>query len=170
MAKSTGPTTNSLSLQAWQAGRWASNPRIRINLKSGLLGCCWAGSIPKPPASDEPISCQKPHFGRTIPHENPKGKRWAWSRLASTRDLSTIAFFRAGWLLRRNGPVPGILAAHQPGAIMDKSERPFCRSFWVPPKTQDRYPIFYTSDQPINMYPANPKCYLCIEAEVLPTF
>ena len=29
----------------------------------------------------------------------------------STRDLATIAFIRAGPLLRRNGPVPGILAA-----------------------------------------------------------
>ena len=42
-------------------------------------------------------------------------------RPAATRDLPTIAFFRAGALLRRNGPVPGILAAHRPGAIMDKS-------------------------------------------------
>ncbi len=46
-----------------------------------------------------------------------------WSRSGSTRDLPTIAFFRAGTLLRRNGPVPGILAAHRPGAIMDKSGR-----------------------------------------------
>jgi hypothetical protein len=46
-----------------------------------------------------------------------------WSRSGSTRDLPTIAFFRAGTLLRRNGPVPGILAAHRPGAIMDKSRR-----------------------------------------------
>jgi hypothetical protein len=48
-----------------------------------------------------------------------------WSRLVSTRDLPTIAFFRAGPLLRRNGPVPGILAAARPGAIMDKSGRHF---------------------------------------------
>jgi len=34
--------------------------------------------------------------------------------LAATRDLPTIAFFRAGPLLRRNGPVPGILAAARP--------------------------------------------------------
>jgi len=54
--------------------------------------------------------------------------------LASIRDLPTIALFRAGPLLRRNGPVPGILAAYRPGAIMDKSERPFCCWFWVPPK------------------------------------
>ena len=40
------------------------------------------------------------------------------------RDLSTIAFFRAAALLRRNGPVPGILAAQRPGAIMDESGRP----------------------------------------------
>src|SRR3981081_488204 len=46
-----------------------------------------------------------------------------WSRSGSTRDLATIAFFRAGTLLRRNGPVPGILAAHRPGASMDKSGR-----------------------------------------------
>ena len=48
-----------------------------------------------------------------------------WCRSGSTRDLPTIAFIRAGPLLRRNGPVPGILAAHRPGAIMDKSERRF---------------------------------------------
>src|SRR6266436_9042243 len=46
-----------------------------------------------------------------------------WSRSGSTSDLPTIAFFRAGTLLRRHGPVPGILAAHRPGAIMDKSGR-----------------------------------------------
>jgi hypothetical protein len=46
-----------------------------------------------------------------------------WSRSGSTHDFPTIAFFRAGTLLRRNGPVPGILAAHRPGAIMDKSGR-----------------------------------------------
>ena len=43
---------------------------------------------------------------------------------ASMGDLSTIAFFRTGVLLRRNGPVPGILAGHRSGAIMDKSGRP----------------------------------------------
>ena len=40
-------------------------------------------------------------------------------------DLSTIAFSRAVALLRRNEPVPGILAARRPGAIMYKSERRF---------------------------------------------
>ena len=48
-----------------------------------------------------------------------------WSRVAATRDLPTIAFFRAGVLLRRSVPVPGILATHRPGAIMDKSGRQF---------------------------------------------
>src|ERR1700736_473836 len=48
-----------------------------------------------------------------------------WSRVAATRDLPTIAFFRAGGLLRRGVPVPGILATHRPGAIMDKSGRRF---------------------------------------------
>ena len=56
-------------------------------------------------------------------YQSQKDKRWVRSRLASTCDLSTIAFFRAGPLLRRDGPVPGILAAYRPGAIMDKSER-----------------------------------------------
>jgi hypothetical protein len=40
------------------------------------------------------------------------------------RDLPTIAFFRAVALLRRYGPVPGILATRRPGAIMDKSGCP----------------------------------------------
>ena len=48
-----------------------------------------------------------------------------WTRVAATRDLPTIAFFRAGVLLRRSVPVPGILATHRPGAIMDKSGRQF---------------------------------------------
>ena len=48
-----------------------------------------------------------------------------WTRVAPTRDLPTIAFIRAGALLRRGGPVPGILATHRPGAIMDKSGRQF---------------------------------------------
>ena len=48
-----------------------------------------------------------------------------WTRVAPTRDLPTIAFIRAGALLRRGGPVPGILATHRPGAIMDKSGRHF---------------------------------------------
>ena len=48
-----------------------------------------------------------------------------WPGVAATRDLPTIAFFRAGVLLRRSVPVPGILATHQPGAIMDKSGRQF---------------------------------------------
>ena len=55
--------------------------------------------------------------------ENPRWPRWP--RVAATRDLPTIAFFRAGVLLRRSVPVPGILATHQPGAIMDKSGRHF---------------------------------------------
>jgi hypothetical protein len=38
----------------------------------------------------------------------PKTNGGLWSRLASTRDLPTIAFIRVGPLLRRNGPVPGI--------------------------------------------------------------
>ena len=52
-----------------------------------------------------------------------------WSRVASTSDLPTIAFFRAGVLLRRSVPVPGILATHRPGAIMDKSGRRCICSF-----------------------------------------
>ena len=55
-----------------------------------------------------------------------------WSRWGPIRDLPTIAFIRAGALLRRNGPVPGILAAPRPGAIMDKSGRRFVG--WPPKK------------------------------------
>jgi hypothetical protein len=40
------------------------------------------------------------------------------------RDLSTIGFIRTAALLRRSGPVAGILAAHRSGPIMDKSGRP----------------------------------------------
>jgi hypothetical protein len=43
---------------------------------------------------------------------------------APMRDLSTIAFSRTVALLRRHGPVPGILAARRSGAIMDNSGRP----------------------------------------------
>jgi hypothetical protein len=39
------------------------------------------------------------------------------------RDLPTIAWIRSALLLRRNGPVPGILAAGRTGAIVDKSAR-----------------------------------------------
>jgi hypothetical protein len=39
------------------------------------------------------------------------------------RDLPTIAWVRSALLLRRNGPVPGILAAGRTGAIVDKSAR-----------------------------------------------
>lgn len=58
-----------------------------------------------------------------VAQEDPGWPRWR--RVAATRDLPTIAFFRAGVLLRRSVPVPGILATHQPGAIMDKSGRQF---------------------------------------------
>jgi hypothetical protein len=53
----------------------------------------------------------------------PQHKSWTLLELGAMRDLPTIAFFRAVVLLRRNGPVPGILAARRPGAIMDKSGR-----------------------------------------------
>jgi hypothetical protein len=43
--------------------------------------------------------------------------------VAATRDLPTIAFFRAGVLLRRSVPVPGILATHRPGAAPPNAER-----------------------------------------------
>ena len=43
---------------------------------------------------------------------------------APMHDLSTIAFIRTGALLRCNGPVPGILAAHRSRAIMGKPGRP----------------------------------------------
>src|ERR1700716_1616018 len=55
------------------------------------------------------------------------------SRAASIRDLPTIACFRTGSLLRRNGPVPGILAANRSGAMVDKSERRCVGAFMVAP-------------------------------------
>ena len=61
-----------------------------------------------------------------------------WWRSGSTGDLPTIAFIRAGPLLRRNGPVPGILAAHRPGAIMDKSGRRFVVRFGWQTKRQSQ--------------------------------
>ena len=39
------------------------------------------------------------------------------------RDLPTIALIWFALLLRRSGPVPGILAAGRTGAIVDKSAR-----------------------------------------------
>jgi hypothetical protein len=58
----------------------------------------------------------------------------------SQKTLPTIAFFRAGPLLRRNGPVPGILAAHRPGAIMDKSGRRFVGGLKATPaRSKNRY-------------------------------
>jgi hypothetical protein len=51
--------------------------------------------------------------------------RGPWRQVAATRDLPTIAFSGPEALLRRSVPVPGILAAHRPGAIMDKSEHHF---------------------------------------------
>jgi hypothetical protein len=59
------------------------------------------------------------------------------------RDLPTIAFIRPALLLRRNGPVPGILAADRAGAIMDKSERR-CASHHYKPSTachSTHYPL-----------------------------
>jgi len=38
---------------------------------------------------------------------------------------------RAGVLLRRGVPVPGILATHRPGALMDKSGRHFVARYAV---------------------------------------
>jgi hypothetical protein len=57
-----------------------------------------------------------------------------WSPVASMRDLPTIAFFRAGVLLRRDVPVPGILATRRPGAMMDKSGRQFLGRFGLAQK------------------------------------
>jgi len=48
-----------------------------------------------------------------------------WSSSGSTHDLPTIAFFRAGALLRRNGPVQAFSQPTGPGAIMDKSGHRF---------------------------------------------
>ena len=65
-----------------------------------------------------------------------------WTRVAPTRDLPTIAFIRAGVLLRRGGPVPGILATHRPGALMDKSGRPpFCCPIFSSRMTESKHEL-----------------------------
>ena len=78
-----------------------------------------------------------------------------WTRVAATRDLPTIAFFRAGVLLRRSVPVPGILATHRPGAIMDKSGRILL------PNTSSQ---MTESNHELNSY----ECYRCPDPKVLP--
>jgi len=64
-----------------------------------------------------------------------------WPRVAPTRDLPTIAFIRAGVLLRRGGPVPGILATHRPGALMDKSGRHFVARYAVSEMTESKHEL-----------------------------
>jgi hypothetical protein len=62
---------------------------------------------------------------------NSGGKKLCLRLRRSTalkRDLRTSAFIRAGALLRRYGPVPGILAARRPGALMHKSRPRFLSS------------------------------------------
>ena len=61
---------------------------------------------------------------KTISKQVRKTNLGLRSAPAPMRDLPTIASLRTGALLRRNGPVPGILAAPRSGAIMDKSGRP----------------------------------------------
>jgi hypothetical protein len=51
------------------------------------------------------------------------GRYFLLKRAVSMRDFPTIAGFRSARLLRRDGPVPGILAADRTGAIVDKSGR-----------------------------------------------
>jgi hypothetical protein len=53
----------------------------------------------------------------TAPKASSKDKPWASITAAPTRDLPTIAFFRTVELLRRHGPVPGILAVRRPGRL-----------------------------------------------------
>ena len=61
--------------------------------------------------------------------------------VARWRRLAAIAFFRAGVLLRRSVPVPGILAAPRPGAIMDKSGRPFRRPHLSSQMTESKHQL-----------------------------
>jgi Ankyrin repeats (3 copies) len=75
---------------------------------------------PRLPGSWPPPSWPFVLVRDSLPNAGP------WRRLAPMRDFFTIAFFRAVPLLRRSGPLPGILAAARPGAIMDKPGAPFC--------------------------------------------
>ena len=102
--------------------------------------------------------------------QNPKTNAGLRSRWASTRDLPTIAFIRAGVLLRRNGPVTKAFSQRTgPGAIMDKSERPFMLLVSGTPQPPPDCPIFTYNNNPgtCNLqsqsvtYVLNQKCYLC---------
>ena len=79
------------------------------------------------------------------------------------RDLPTIAFFRVVALLRRHGPLPGILAARRPGAIMDKSGPP--RLITSHALTQQEFPL---KKDPKNVTLKPKKCYRCVDPNVLP--
>jgi hypothetical protein len=79
------------------------------------------------------------------------------ARLAHNR------LFRSGALLRRYGPVPGILAARRPGAIMDKSGRPRITTSKLL-KTAEYQ--FNKDRKKRNLKTL--KCYLCIDPKVLP--
>jgi hypothetical protein len=55
-----------------------------------------------------------------------KAKSWRKGRYTIRQSPgSRRTIFRAGVLLRRGVPVPGILATHRPGVLMDKSARHF---------------------------------------------
>ena len=85
-----------------------------------------------------------------------KHKRWASSTRGSHARLIHNRLFRTVALLRRHEPVPGILAARRPGAIMDKSQRRFV-THW---KTQ---PKLVTSNTKSVTYVLSLKCYPCLE-------
>ena len=85
-----------------------------------------------------------------------KDKRSTSSTHGSNARLIHNRLFRAGALLRRHEPVPGILAARPPGAIMDKSERRFVTHWKTQPK-----PV--TSNTKSVTYVLSLKCYPCLE-------
>ena len=99
-------------------------------------------------------SCCGPHS----PCPQKKAKRQIQKTLK--RDLRTSAFIRAVALLRRSGPVPGILAARPPGALMHKSgPRSLFRQTQV-------LPMSWPSLSPMSWLMCNPclghLCYLCL--------
>ena len=87
------------------------------------------------------------------------------------RDLPTIALFRAGALLRRHRPVPGILATRRPGAIVGKSARP--RLITSHARKQQKFPL-KKDPKNVTLKPKsvtdvlNQKCYRCLSRS-LPT-
>jgi transposase InsO family protein len=141
-----GATNACIAISAWSSNVWAESIRIAWN--------CGARSLTSN-APMRPLGCGVRANFISIPLANIAAESSPERQtLGSGVDWLQLATYPQSPF---SGPVrccdvkdlyQAFRAAHRPGAIMDKSERPFCCSFWVPPKPPDRYPIFYTRQQP----------------------